>query len=109
METTLIKSKLSKRTLIKISLIILILFISSLVLFTNSSILEFIKRHTENINSVYTAIIMFILFVPLIGFLIPNTKSNGQGRSINSFNGKRRILESRRKNSLKRLMDANRR
>lgn len=109
METTFIKSKLSKKAIIKISSILIILFISSFVLFSNSSILEFIKKHAQNLNSVYTAIVLFILFVPLIGFLIPGTKSNGQSRSISTFNNKRRMLESRRKNSLKRLMDANRR
>ena len=109
METTFIKNKVSKKTLLKLGMIFLILFIFSVSFFNSNSLLYFMNKYGANSNGINTVIIIFIVLIPLIRFMIPFKKVNSQRRAFNTFNSKRRIVENRRKKSLHRLMNANRR
>jgi predicted PurR-regulated permease PerM len=109
METTLSKSKTSKKTLLKISMILFTLFISVFLFFTHNNSLEFITKYFENSNAINIVIITIIFLAPLFGFLIPLKKTSPEERKLNSLNKKRRITENRRKKELMRLVNANNR
>jgi hypothetical protein len=104
METTLTKSKMPKNVILKILASILILFTCVLFFFTNTKALEFVTNYFDNSSGVNITII-----APLLGFLIPFNKTNSKGKTINTIKNKRRMIESRRKKDLMRLLNANNR
>jgi hypothetical protein len=109
METTLIKSKMPKNVIFKIGVFILILFTCVLFFFTNTTTLEFVTNYFENSSGVNIIIIALIFLTPLVGFLIPFNKTNSKGKTMNTINNKRRMIENRRKKDLMRLLNANNR
>jgi hypothetical protein len=107
METTLIKSKIHKNVLFKIGISLLIFLTCALFFFTNNTTIEFVKNYFQNSSVVNIIIIALIFLTPLFGFLIPFNKTNSKGKPMNTIKNKRRMIESRRKKDLMRLMNAN--
>jgi uncharacterized integral membrane protein len=109
METTLSKSKMPKKIILKILASILILFTCVLFFFTNTKALEFVTNYFDNSSGVNITIIALIFLTPLLGFLIPFNKTNSKSKTMKTIKNKRRMIESRRKKDLMRLLNANNR